>query len=34
VHRNTHSNIGAGTNISNTQIEDAIKTLGQLAKNL
>ena len=29
VHRSTHSNIGSGTNISNAQIEDAIKILNE-----
>ena len=29
IHRNTHSNIGIGTNISNAQIDDALKILNQ-----
>ena len=29
VHKNTHSNIGSGTNISNAQIEDAIRILNE-----
>ena len=29
IHKNTHSNIGVGTNISNAQIEDALKILNE-----
>ena len=29
IHKNTHSNIGIGTNISNAQIEDALKILNE-----
>ena len=29
VHKNTHANIGSGTNISNAKIEDAIRILNQ-----
>ena len=29
IHKNTHSNIGSGTNISNEQIEDAIRILNE-----
>jgi len=29
IHRQSHSNIGTGTNISNEQIEDAIRTLNE-----
>ena len=29
VHKNTHSNIGSGTNISNAQVEDAIRILNE-----
>jgi len=29
IHKNTHSNIGIGTNISNDQIEDALKILNE-----
>ena len=29
IHKNTHSNIGVGTNISNVQIEDAIRILNE-----
>ena len=29
IHRNTHSNIGTGTNISNAKIEDALRILNE-----
>ena len=29
IHKNTHANIGSGTNISNAQIEDAIRILNE-----
>ena len=29
IHKNTHSNLGIGTNISNAQIEDALKILNE-----
>ena len=29
IHKNTHSNIGIGTNVSNAQIEDALKILNE-----
>ena len=29
IHKNSHSNIGSGTNISNAQIEDALRVLNE-----